>query len=197
MSLPYSYTPQIWPSLFTLFLMLAMALYSSRRRSVPGVLPYIFGVLFAAAWAAGSVMEFAAVDLATKIFWVKFETASQLPAATTVTCFILEYAWPGRWLTRRNLALLSIAPLLVLVLIVTDHLHHFMWLSFSLDGSVVVSRLGPGSWMALIYSFGLVILSLVVFTWMFLHSPQHRWPVAIMVTGHIAVRTMYVLERVL
>ena len=49
--------------------------------------------------------------------------------------------------------------------------------------------------MAISYSFGLVILKLIVFTWLFLHSPQHRWPVAIMVTGHIGVRALYVLEK--
>jgi signal transduction histidine kinase len=195
MNFPYAYTPTIWPSLLTVLLMLAMVLYSSRRHSVPGVLPYTIGVLFAAAWAAGSVMEYAATNLAAKIFWIKFQTACQLPAATAVTCFVLEYAWPGRWLTRRNLALLSIAPLLFLGLIITDHLHHHMWLGFNFDGSVVYPLLGLGSWMAIICSFGYVILSLIVFIWLFLHSPQHRWPVAIMVIGHIGVRTMYVLEK--
>ncbi len=195
MTWDYTYTPAIWPSLLTVLLMLAMAFYSSRRRSVPGVLPYMISVVFGAAWAAGSMMEYAAGDLQTKIFWLKFQTAWQLPAATGVTCFVLEYAWPGRWLTRRNLVLLSIAPLLVIGFIITDHINHFMWLSFGWDGSVVTSLLGPVSLMALTYSFGLVILSLTVFAWLFLHSPQHRWPVAIMVLGNIAVRTMYVLEK--
>ncbi len=192
----YAYSPHIWPSLLALLFVLAMTFYSIPRRSVPGALPFLAGCLFSAAWAAGSVMEYAAVDLETKVFWVKFQVACQLPAATTATCFVLEYAWPGRWLTRRNLALLSIAPLLVLGLIFTDPLLHFMWLSFSLDGPVVNSVLNTGSWISLIYSFGLVILSLIVFAWLFLHSPQHRWPVAIMVAGHIGIRTVYVLEKV-
>ncbi len=191
----YAYTPEIWPSLLTVLLMLGMAFYSSRRRSVPGVLPFIIACLFGAAWAAGSVLEYATNDLTTKIFWIKFQTAFQLPSATAATCFVLEYAWPGRWLTRRNLALLSVVPLLVLGLIATDHLNHFVWLSFNLGGAEVTAHLGPGGWMAIVYSFGLVFLSFSVFTWLFLHSPQHRWPVVIMVIGHIGVRTLYVLEK--
>ncbi len=191
----YAYTPHIWPSFLTLLFLLAMFFYGSRRRSVPGVLPFMAGCFFSAAWAAGSALESAAIDLGSKIFWVKFQAACQLPAATTATCFVLEYAWPGRWLTRRNLALLSIAPLLVLGLIITDPLHHLMWLSFRLEGPVVIPLLNPGGWITIIYSFGLVILSLIVFTWLFLHSPRHRWPVAIMVTGHIGFRTVYVLEK--
>ena len=37
-----------------------------------------------------------------------------MPTAIAVLCFALEYAWPGRWLTRRNLVLLSIPPLVIL-----------------------------------------------------------------------------------
>jgi signal transduction histidine kinase len=175
--------------------MLAMALFCARHPSVPGALSFMIAVLFAAAWAAGSVMEYAAVDLATKIFWIKFQTACQLPAVTTATFFVLEYSWPGRWLNRRNSALLSIAPVLVVLLILSDDLLHFIWRSFKFDGSVVTPLLGLGGWMAIAYSFGLVILSFIVLTWLFLHSPQHRWPVMIMVAGHIGARTMYVLEK--
>jgi hypothetical protein len=34
----YSYTPEIWPSFFTVFLLIALAVYSWRQRSVPGAL---------------------------------------------------------------------------------------------------------------------------------------------------------------
>ncbi len=191
----YAYTPQIWPSFLTALLMLALFFYSSRRRNVPGALPFMIAALFGALWSAGTVLENAAVDLPAKIFWIKFQGAYQMPSATVMTCFVLEYAWPGRWLTRRNLALLSIAPLLVLGLILTNDLHHFFWRGFSLDGAVVVIYLGPGGWMGIFYSFGLVILNLAVFAWLFLQSPQHRWPVAIMITGHVGMRTLFMLEK--
>ncbi len=192
----YAFTPTIWPSLLTVLLMLVVAFYSSRRQNVPGVLPFMIAALFGAIWAAASVMENAAVDLLIKIFWIKFQAFCQMSSATAITCFVLEYAWPGRWLTRRNLALLSIAPLLVLGLIITNDLHHFFWRSISLVGSAAVLHFGPGGWMAIVYSFGLVILNLIVFTWLFLHSPQHRWPVVIMVTGHIGMRTLFILENI-
>jgi len=67
----------------------------------------------------GISLEIAAVDASAKIFWIKFQTAWLLPSATAVTCFLLEYAWPGRWLTRRNLVLLSIPCLLNFVMILT------------------------------------------------------------------------------
>jgi len=190
----YAYTPYIWPSLLTVLLLVALAVYSTRRRSEPGALPFAFGCLFAALWAAGSVMEYAAVDVARKIFWAKFEATCQLPIVIAVTCFILEYTWPGRWLTRRNLALLSIAPLLSLALILTNDLHHLAWRSFGFDGSVL-PRLGPGGWIIVASAYGLASVNIIVFVWLFLRSPPHRWPVAVMLTGLVGGRTIYLLEK--
>ncbi len=139
-------------------------------------------------------MEFAATTLPLRIFWAKFEAVWQLPAATTITCFVLEYAWPGRWLTRRNLAILTIGPLVVLGMILTNNQYHLMWRSFSLDGSAF-PQLNLGGWIAILYSFGLVFLSIGVFAWLFLNSPQHRWPVAIMIAGHVGLRLLFLLEK--
>ena len=56
----YAYTPSIWPSVFTLLLLIALVAYSCNRRSVPGATPFMVACLFAAAWAAASLMEVAA-----------------------------------------------------------------------------------------------------------------------------------------
>jgi hypothetical protein len=136
MTMNYSYTPNIWPSVFTALLLIALAVYSKRRRSVPVALPFMIGSLFGALWVAGSIMEALAVDMETKIFWFKFQGVCQLPAVTAITCAILEYAWPGRWLTRRNLILLSIPCLLVLGLTLTDNFHHLVWRGFELNEKI-------------------------------------------------------------
>lgn len=193
MILNYRYTPFFWPSFFTALVLLALSGYAWRHRNVPGALPFAIGCLFAALWVGGSIMENAAVDASTQIFWVKVQGALQLPAVTAITCFVLEYAWPGRWLTRRNLALLSIAPLLILVLILTNDLYHLMWLGFSYDGMVIPLR-GPGNWVFVMYGMLLSLIDLTVFTWLFIQSPLHRWPVAIMATGQIVSRLLYMLE---
>jgi signal transduction histidine kinase len=192
MSWNYTYNSNIWPSFCTVLFLLVLSVFSWRRRSVPGALPFTFSCIFATLWAASSVMEVASLDAATKIFWVKVQGAWQLPVTTTTTCFILEYAWPGRWLTRRNLALLSIAPLLTLVLILTNNLNHLMWLSFTVSGSVIPLR-GPGNWALVAYAYGLSIVNIIVFVWLFLRSPQHRWPVVIMLVGMVGARMLYLL----
>jgi PAS domain S-box-containing protein len=190
----YAYTPQIWPPVFTVVVLIALAVYSYRRRSVPGALPFTFALLFGALWAAGYVLEYLAVDLAAKITWVKFQMAWQLPSATAVAFFLLEYAWPGRWLTRRNLALLSIVPLLVILLILTDHLHHLVWRGFVFN-KTVTPLLGPLGWIAIVYAYSFTVINFIVFAWLFIHSPQHRWAVVLIVISQIFLRAAYLLEK--
>ena len=190
----YAYTPYIWPSVCTVLLLIVLAVFTWRRRSVPGALPFMFGCLFAALWAAGSVMEYAAVAVATKVFWIKFQAFFQGPYVTAITCFFLEYAWPGRWLTRRMLVLLSLVPLLAQGLILTDGTHHLMWRSFGFNGSVI-PVLAPAGWLFIVYGYGLGIVNIIVAAWLFIHSLQHRLPVVIMLTGLVAGRAVYLLER--
>ncbi len=185
----------IWPSLFITVLLLALSIYAWRHRSVPGALSFAIGSVFSALWTAGSFLEFAAVDVGTKILWVKFQAACQVPATTAVACFVLEYAWPGRWFARRNLALLSIVPLTFLVLIVTNDLHHLVWYGFAFDGVVTPLR-APVNWYFVIYAYAIGLVELAVFIWLFLKSPQHRWPVSIMMTGQLGARVVYMLEAV-
>jgi len=189
---PYQYTPAIWPSVLTVLLLVALSVYAWRRRSVPGALPFAIAGLFDALWMAGYTLVIAATDAAGKIFWLKFGGVWQTFGATAVTCFLLEYAWPGRWLTRRNLALLSIPPLLIMGLILTGDLHHLMWRGFVVDGLGVTMLFGPAGQVAVAYGVGLILVNLVVFAWLFVRSPQHRWPVVLMATGQIAVRVAYV-----
>jgi PAS domain S-box-containing protein len=194
MNSPYAYTPQIWPSVITLLLLPALAAYAWRRRSVPGALPFAIGSLLAALWAGGSVLEYAALGLADKILWVKVQAVWQLPTITAITCFILEYARPGRWLTRRNLALLAIVPVLILGLILTNDRYHLMWAGFSFVGSVLPVR-AAGARLAIGYGYALGLVNVAAYVWLFLRSPQHRWPVAIMLTGMLASRTVYFMEK--
>ncbi|MFO7917070.1 MAG: histidine kinase N-terminal 7TM domain-containing protein [Anaerolineae bacterium] len=189
----YAYTPRIWPSLFTVLLWIGMSVYGWRRRTVPGALPFAIGVLFAAAWGIGAIMEYAAVDVDTKIFWFKFQSVWQLPAVTATTCFVLEYAWPGRWLTRRNLVLLSIAPLLFAMIILTDDIHHLAWRGFSYSELIVPHR-GPANWAFVAYGYGLSLINVIALVWLLIHAPQNRWALVLMLTGQIASRALYALQ---
>lgn len=195
MSGAYAYTPEIWPPLVVTIFLAVLSLYSWRHRRVPGARPFAIACLFAMLWLAGIVAEVAAVAVSTKFSWIRFQAVWSAPALTAMTCFALEYASPGRWLTRRNLLLLSIPAFLALFLILTNDRHHLMWLELSPHGPFPPWR-GIGNWILTGYGLGLVLVNVSVFIWLFVRSPEHRWPVALMVFGQIMSRALYTLDLV-
>ena len=145
----YAYTPAIWPSFFTVMLLTVLAVYAWRRRNLPGALPFAIYCLLGVLFLAAKVIEFLAVDFETKIFWFNTEYPWWLPGTTALTCFVLEYAWPGRWVTRRTLALLSIVPLLALALLFTNDFHNLLFRGYEFNGDVVPVY-GPAGWFFLV-----------------------------------------------
>src|SRR5512146_2983528 len=96
---PYQYTPTIWPSILTMILLAALAVSAWPRRNLPGARWFVIYCLLGLPFLGAKVIEFLAVDLETKIFWFNVEYLWWMPGTTALTCFVLEYAWPGRWVT--------------------------------------------------------------------------------------------------
>ena len=190
----YAYTPAIWPPLVGVIFLAAIGLYCWRRRSVPAALPLLAVSLFGSLFLLGIALEAAAVAPATKIAWFRFQSVWRMPSVTAGLCFVLEYAYPGRWLTRRNLVLLSIPALLDIFMVVVND-SQLMWrrLQIGPDGSVV-AYLTPAGVIMAAYGVGLVLVNAAVLLWLFIRSPQHRWPVALILAGQIANRSLYVID---
>ncbi len=187
----YAYSPDIWPSALNLALLVILCVYAWQHRSIAGAPPFAVACLFSALLLTGTILKMAALDLPAKILWDKFQALWQMPAATAIFCFFIEYVWPGRWLTRRNLALLSIFPLLTIIVILTNDFHHLMWLDFRLTESVTPVR-GPLIWVFIMYGLVTSLASFFIPAWLFIRSPQHRSPIAIMLLGDTAGRLMYI-----
>ncbi len=189
----YAYTPAIWQPLMAAVFLAALSLYSWRRRSTHAALPLAIGLLFATLWLLGIALEVATVAPATKIAWHKFQAAWQLPTATAMACFALEYAYPGRWLTRRNLILLALPPFVLMLLLITTDAQ-FMWrrLEVAPDGAIV-RRFAAAGTLLVAYGVSLGLVNVAAFLWLFIRSPQHRWPAALMLFGDLAGRSVYSL----
>lgn len=193
---PYAYTPAIWPTVLTALFLLALAAYGWRHRYVPGAKPFAISCLFTTAWAIGFVLEYTALTEATKSFWLRFGAMWSLPAITAVTCFILEYTWPDRWLTRRNLILLSVVPLLFALLLLTEESHHILMRGYTAYGGRMIAQMNWGLWFFLGYSYLLGAVNIGVLIWLFAHSPPQRWPAALMIIGQIANRLIFTMQIV-
>lgn len=194
MSFSYSYTTDIWPALITFAIVAYLGVYGWHRRHIPPAKPFAIACLLAGFWILGVILELSAVDFSTKVFWVKFQAIWQLPVVAFIACFILQYAGLGQWLNRRTYALLFILPLLSVLLIVTNDLHHLIWTGFHMNRYVVVS---PGRlyWFFNSYIYILGLVNLAVLIWLAIYSPSHRLPVAIIVFCQIFARIVYATDK--
>lgn len=190
---PYAYTPYIWPMLASPALLLPAAVHAWRHRSAPGAVPFVVFVLCAAQFAGGAALELAAVGVSTKVFWDDYQNAFALPAVITSLWFALEYSGHVR-LTRRAAALAAAPWLLVLAIVVAGRAQPLLCSDYTLGAQVhcVHTRL---AWALTAYGFALSIAATLVFVWLFVTSPLHRWPAAICILGHLAARAGFVAER--
>jgi signal transduction histidine kinase len=190
----YVYTPEIWPPLAAAAFLAGLALYCWRRRSVPAARPLAANCLLAALALLTMAPEAAAVAPATKIAWYKMQVVWYLPVATAMTCFVLDYAYPGRWLTRRTLVLLALPPLLAVLLIVAAE-SQGMWRGLEVAADdAVVPYLAPGGIVVVAYGLGLALVNMAALLWLFIRSPQHRWPAALILVGGIVARGLFLME---
>jgi PAS domain S-box-containing protein len=155
---------------------------------VPAVWPLLYVFAFAAMCCLASALAAAASAPATKIAWFKVSEACLLPAATAGTCFVLEYVYPGRWLTRRNLTLLALPPLLLVFLIFAGN-GQLIWLTSAIGpGGAVVRETATAGNLFTVYALGLTLINVAALLWLFIRSPLHRWPAAMMLTGQLTGR---------
>jgi len=162
---------------------------------MPGVTPFVFLSLVLAVWAIADALEDSAIDFATTLFWFQVQAALELPIFTLGLCFALDYAGLTRWLTRRNLTLLFVPPVLVALLIYTNDFHHLAFTRISV-GEYISEQRGVGSWIAAGYASLLFLIEVGVFVWIFKRSPVHRWWISMLIVGQVAVSASYAVDAV-
>ncbi len=168
-------TPYTIPLLLAVVISAVTAFSARRRRSAPGAAAFILIMLSVAGWSLGYALQLAGADLPTKVFWAKFQSLGQMFMDPLILVFALHYTGRVRWLTRRNLALLSIEPLLWVALTWTNELHGLIWSEVKLNtsGPFAVLDVTLGTWVFIsdVYSYSLVLISMFLLGQMFLRTP--------------------------
>lgn len=193
MTSSYHYTPYIWPMVLGTGLCAILGIYSWRHRNVPGATGLAFVALFGAVRLMAGTLELAATDFPTKVFWFQLEASCLLPVITATLVFVLEYAGLETWLNRRNLVLATIPILIATLLYFTNDSHHLVWTRLWADGKIFY-RPGVLGFGLRGYGFLLNVAALSVLIGLFVRSPLHRWPVALIVLtilSMIAVRFLW------
>lgn len=134
----------------------------NQRRSA-GMIAISMAALMGAitAWVLIYLLEVRGSDptLKTLAFQGKFLSVVSIPVIWLV--FSLYYTGRGGWVTRRNLLLLSIVPVMTTIIIWTNDSHHLMWESRQIvqEGELFIfdSPSGTWFWVHAAYSYILIL----------------------------------------
>jgi len=134
-----------------------VALIASQKRNTPGGTSLTWLMLSVCIWSAGAALEYATVGIPGKITWAKFEYFGVVSCPVFFLLFAIEYNLLYRWLTRRNVMLLFVIPLITLGLALTNDWHGLIWNSFTpspAHENLLVFGHGLGFWIGAVgYSY--------------------------------------------
>ena len=181
----WQFTPYIIPIFLTACLAIFLAVYAWQRRTAQGAGIFIALMGAVAIWSVGYTLELASAGLASKIFWgkVQYLGITATPAAWLI--FSLQYTNRDPWLTRRNILLLTVIPLITNFLIWTTEYHGLMWQEMVLDSSgpfpALALSYGGWFWVNWAHANICILLGTALLIHMLFHSPGlYRLQVALL-----------------
>jgi len=98
-----------------------------------GIAPFSILMLAVAVWSLGYALELAGADVPTKLFWLNIEYLGIVIVPAAWFTLALQYTGRTKWLAPRLLVLLSIEPLITLVLVWTNDIHHLIHAKVGLE----------------------------------------------------------------
>lgn len=124
----------------------------------------ILALSLAACWWAGvNILEYGCSSLAIKEFWAALEYFGIEAIPIAWLAVILIFTDNRKWISLRNILLVSIIPALTIILMVTNSCHGLMRTHIALDTngpfSVITKDYGPWFWVAMSYNNLLMIVS--------------------------------------
>jgi PAS domain S-box-containing protein len=195
-------TPYVFALLATTLVAGVLASYSWRRRPAPGATPFFVMMLAVAEWTCGYALELSSADLDWIVFWAKLEYLGITVGPVAALVLALEYTGNENWLTRRGRVLLAVVPILTVVLVWTNELHHLVWHTVDVDRSTGAALLHVdyGNWFVIhaAYSYLVMIFGILLVILAFIRSPRpYRSQAALLALSGVvplAGNAIYVLK---
>lgn len=186
----YQYAPMLWPTLGSAAFIGAVATYLWQRRAdTRGALPLSLVGFVLVVWCLAGAAEVAAVNVAEQRTWFAVRDALTLPGAMLALAFALEYAGLERWLTRPVIAILLGVVAVHVTLEFLDG-GGLLWASITSNREIEGDRTTLGIAFGAI-GIAMFLIATAVFIVLFVRSPAHRVPVALILLGQVALRVLY------
>ncbi|MBN1936511.1 MAG: PAS domain-containing protein [Anaerolineae bacterium] len=161
---------------FNAVLALLMATLVWRRRATPGSVPFVLLLLAAFVWAFFSALEHAVWSREAQVLFSQIEYLGIVSAGPLWLIFALAYSQQRHLLTRRNIALLFIVPVVILCLVATNRWHGLIWPEIRPISGAPYSRLiyehGPAFFVTVAYGYLCVVAGTMALVWMLVRYSQ-------------------------
>jgi PAS domain S-box-containing protein len=141
---------------------LLVAAYSWQRRGSPGGRLFVYLMVATAWWAFSSAGEFSSASMAAKIIWSKISYLGIVAVSPLWMLFTAQYTRRSAWMTRVNVGLVLLIPLITIILVVTNEFHRLIWSQItpisSQPGAWLVYQHGIAFWVHVAYSYLVMLL---------------------------------------
>ena len=156
----FQYSPYIIPLILATLISGWVAVYSWSRRANTGALALTLLAAAVAQWSLGYAFEIAGADLATKLFWGKFQYLGIVLVPLMWVGFAFHHANKAKWLTLGTIIPLSIIPLLTFGLVLTTESHGLVWseIGVAKTGSFSALSVSYGFWFWIHTAYSYVLL---------------------------------------
>jgi len=129
------------------------------RRTAPGASGLMFYMIACIIWAGTYAIRWTTSEAASQLFWLDATYFGVAPLTTTFLIFTLQFTDRPHLVTRRNLALLSIVPILTLVMLWTDRWHGLFFGGIPRTTGSIFDG-GPAFWLFVVYAYGLMFIAI-------------------------------------
>ncbi|HVP97335.1 histidine kinase N-terminal 7TM domain-containing protein [Methanoregula sp.] len=181
----FQYSPFFLPLFFSAVITGLLAYIGVRNRTSPVAWP--FAILMAAVtlWTAAYAVQLIFSDLLTNLLLTVVEYLGIVIVPVAWLLVVLYYTGRMQYVTGRNVALLLIVPVMIVVLVATNSLHHLFYSAViprTIGGSVLwVFFRGPLFWLHAAYAYLLLLISLILLASRYSGAPKiYRWQILIL-----------------
>jgi len=144
--MPKVITPYVIISFISFLLQAIVTLIAWSRRSQPGGKSLTAFMASITIWSAMATLQYSSATFEDNLFWVKMMYWGICPMPVFYMTFALEFSGKQHYITRKNIALLFIVPVIGFGLVWTNEWHHLIFKSYTLmaDGHSYLYTHGPG-----------------------------------------------------
>jgi diguanylate cyclase (GGDEF)-like protein/PAS domain S-box-containing protein len=131
------------------------------KRKLKGAVTLSALMLELAIWSGAYMMMWSGPTLDTQIFWLNITYFGELTTPITFLVFVMQVTGNDRWVTKRNVLLLCIEPLISFVVIWTNQYHYLFHTAYKLTYVNSFPQLTWGHglwfWVSTVYSYALIV----------------------------------------